>query len=69
MQSPRVISVESIRKAIAERVRPACADMPEEEFETMVARMALIEWKHYNDSTPTRRAAIHAVPPQENGAA
>ena len=55
MQSHHTVSVESIRRAIAARVRPACADMPEDEFETMVARMALIEWKHFNDSTPTRR--------------
>ncbi len=31
-----------------------CANMPDEEFEKMVARMALIEWKHFNDATPTR---------------
>jgi hypothetical protein len=64
MQSHHTISVESIRREIAERVRPACADMPEEEFETMVTRMALIEWKHFNDSTPTRRI-VTPVPPQE----
>lgn len=33
--------------------------MPEEEFEKMVARMALIEWKHVNDSTPTSQMQSH----------
>jgi hypothetical protein len=27
--------------------------MPEDEFDKMVSRMALIEWKHLNDATPT----------------
>jgi len=52
MQHPPT-TLESIRRDIAERLRPACADMPQEEFEKMVARMALIEWKHQNDATPT----------------
>jgi hypothetical protein len=46
-------NLESIRRDIAQRLRPACANMSEDEFEKMVARMALIEWKHLNDSTPT----------------
>ena len=50
-QSPT--NLESIRRDIAERLRPTCAHMSEEEFEKMVARMALIEWKHQNDATPT----------------
>jgi guanylate kinase len=33
--------------------------MSEEEFEKMVARMALIEWKHLNDATPTSRMQSH----------
>ena len=49
----RPTTLESIRRDIAERLRPTCADMPQEEFEKMVARMALIEWKHLNDATPT----------------
>ena len=58
MQFPPT-NLESIRRDIAERLRPTCADMPEDEFEKMVARMALIEWKHLNDSTPTRRMISH----------
>lgn len=49
--------LEVIRRRIAERIRPVCADMAEEEFETMVTRMALIEWKHAQQSTPTSRMA------------
>ena len=49
--------LEATRRKIAERVRPVCADMPEEEFETMVTRMALIEWKHAQETTPIRRMA------------
>lgn len=56
MQDP-IINLQSIRRDIAERLRSTCADMPEEEFEKMVARMALIEWKHINDATPTRNTA------------
>jgi hypothetical protein len=52
-----VINLQSIRRDIAERLRPTCANMSEEEFEKMVARMALIEWKHLNDATPTRNLA------------
>lgn len=47
--------LESTRKRIAERIRPVCGGMPEEDFEKMVARMALIEYKHAMESTPTRR--------------
>jgi hypothetical protein len=55
MQMPDpVVNLKSIRRDIAERLRPTCAHMSEEEFEKMVARMALIEWKHFNDATPTR---------------
>ena len=54
MQHPST-NLESIRRDIAERLRPTCADMPEEDFEKMVARMALMEWKHINDATPTSR--------------
>lgn len=53
------MKLESIRRDIARRLRPTCADMPEEEFEKMVARMALIEWKHLNDSTPTSQMQSH----------
>ncbi|MDQ6691087.1 MAG: hypothetical protein M3Z18_11315 [Gemmatimonadota bacterium] len=52
-------SLESIRRDIAERLRPTCANMPDEEFDKMVARMALIEWKHLNDATPTSRMISH----------
>jgi hypothetical protein len=52
-------NLESIRRDIAERLRPSCLNMPEDEFEKMVARMALIEWKHLNDSTPTSRMRSH----------
>ena len=45
--------LESIRRDISKRLRPTCRNMAEEEFEKMVARMALIEWKHLNDATPT----------------
>jgi hypothetical protein len=46
-------NLESIRRDIAQRLRSTCANMSEEDFERMVARMALIEWKHLNDATPT----------------
>jgi hypothetical protein len=59
MQSPHNTKLEAIRRDIAERLRPTCADMPEEEFEKMVARMALIEWKHLNDATPTSQMRSH----------
>jgi len=49
--------LEATRKRIAERIRPVCADMPPEDFETMVTRMALIEWKHAQETTPTSRMA------------
>jgi hypothetical protein len=52
-------NLESIRRDIAERLRPSCLNMPEDEFEKMVARMALIEWKHLNDSTPTSQMRSH----------
>jgi hypothetical protein len=52
-------SLESIRRDIAQRLRPTCANMSEEDFERMVARMALIEWKHLNDATPTSQMNSH----------
>ena len=52
MQQPST-NLETIRRDIAERLRPTCAHMSEEEFDKMVTRMALIEWKHLNDATPT----------------
>jgi hypothetical protein len=58
MQQPPT-NLESIRRDITERLRPTCANMPEEEFEKMVARMALIEWKHLNDATPTSQMRSH----------
>ncbi|HEY8833021.1 MAG TPA: hypothetical protein VIM21_11020 [Gemmatimonadaceae bacterium] len=58
MQQPYV-NLESIRRDIAERLRPTCAHMSEDEFEKMVARIALIEWKHINDATPTSRMQSH----------
>ena len=53
------LNLESIRRDIAERLRPSCRNMPEDEFEKMVARIALIEWKHLNDSTPTSQMRSH----------
>lgn len=58
MQHPPT-NLESIRRDIVERLRPTCANMPEEEFEKMVARMALIEWKHLNDATPPSQMISH----------
>ena len=58
MQHPPT-NLESIRRDIAARLRPTCANMAEEEFEKMVARMALIEWKHLNDTTPTSLMISH----------
>jgi hypothetical protein len=49
--------LEATRKRIAERIRPVCADMSEEDFEKMVTRMALIEYKHSMEATPTSRMA------------
>ena len=51
--------LESLRRDIAERLRPSCGNMSDEEFEKMVARMALIEWKHLNDATPTSQMQSH----------
>ena len=51
--------LESIRRDISERLRPTCRNMSDEEFEKMVARMALIEWKHLNDATPTSQMQSH----------
>jgi hypothetical protein len=53
------MNLESIRRDIAERLRPSCRNMSEEDFEKMVARMALIEWKHLNDATPTSQMRSH----------
>jgi hypothetical protein len=54
-----ITNLESIRRDIAERLRPSCAHMSADEFERMVARMALIEWKHLNDATPTSQMNSH----------
>lgn len=53
MQTSLKTNLETIRRNIAERLRPSCATMSEEEFDKLVSRMALIEWKHHNDATPT----------------
>jgi len=53
MQMQLHTNLESIRRDIAERLRPSCANMSEDDFEKMVARMALIKWKHINNATPT----------------
>ena len=58
MQLPPT-NLESIRRDIAQRLRLTCAHMSEDEFEKMVARMALIEWKHLNDATPTSQMQSH----------
>jgi hypothetical protein len=58
MQSPPT-SLELLRRDIAERLRATCAHMSDEEFEKMVARIALIEWKHLNDATPTSQMLFH----------
>jgi hypothetical protein len=58
MQNPPR-NLESIRRDMAERLRPSCGHMSDEEFEKMVARMALIEWKHLNDATPTSQMQSH----------
>jgi len=50
-------NLEAIRKTIADRIRPVCPNMSDEEFDTMVTRMALIEWKHAHEATPTRQMA------------
>lgn len=49
--------LEATRKRIAERIRPVCANMAEEDFDKMVSRMALIEYKHSMDVTPTSQMA------------
>ena len=55
----QALNLELIRRDIAKRLRSTCADMPQDEFDKMVARMALIEWKHLNDSTPTSQMQSH----------
>ncbi len=59
MQSSHNTNLEAIRRDIAERLRPSCANMSEEEFENMVTRMALMEWKHANTATPTSQMLSH----------
>ena len=54
------LDLKAIRAEIAERLRPTCADMSDEDFDKMIARMALIEWKHLNDATPTPSSRLHA---------
>lgn len=58
MQHP-ITNLESMRRDIAKRLRPSCANMSEEDFERLVARIALIEWKHLNDATPTSQMNSH----------
>jgi len=43
-------------KNIAKRLRPVCANMPDSEFDAMVQRLADLELKYANRSTPSRRA-------------
>jgi hypothetical protein len=52
-------NLESIRRDIALRLRPSCANMTDDEFEKMVARMALITWKYLNEGTPTSQMLSH----------
>ena len=52
---PSAKKLEAIRREIADRLRPVCANMADDEFDRLVMRMALIEWKHEYDSTPTSR--------------
>ncbi|MFN2637254.1 MAG: hypothetical protein ABR585_09525 [Gemmatimonadaceae bacterium] len=59
MEIQRTPNLKTIRRDIEARLRPTCADMPEEEFDRMVSRMALIEWKHLNDATPTSQMHSH----------
>ena len=54
-----ITNLESLRRDIAQRLRPSCSHMSEEDFERMVARIALIEWKHLNDATPTSQMNGH----------
>lgn len=54
------LDLKAIRAEIAERLRPTCAEMSDEDFDKMIARMALIEWKHLNDATPTPTSRLHA---------
>ena len=42
-------------KRIANRLRPVCTSMPRAEFDDMVARLADIEIKYGDVSTPERR--------------
>jgi hypothetical protein len=58
MQSPPT-SLESLRRDIAKRLRTTCAHMPDDVFEKLVSRIALIVWKHLNDSTPTSQMIAH----------
>jgi hypothetical protein len=58
MQNENETILESIKRDIADRLRPTCAGMSDDDFDKMVTRMALIEWKHFNDSTPTRQVII-----------
>lgn len=57
LESQTEQKLEATRKRIAERIRPVCGEMSQQEFEIMVTRMALIEWKHAHEATPTSRMA------------
>lgn len=52
-QYPTDTKLEATRRRIAERIRHVCANMPDDEFERLVMRMALIEWKHAQETAPT----------------
>ena len=53
MQPTHNSNLEAIRQAISTRLRGSCANLSDEEFGKLVTRMALLEWKHLNDATPT----------------
>lgn len=57
-------SLETVRRDINRRLRPILADMPEAEFETLVAGMAEIEWKYLHRDPLDRSVSKELWPPR-----
>jgi hypothetical protein len=57
--SPRLAE---LRAAIAERLRNVCSAMPQDEFDTLVARMAEVEYKYAAYAVNDRLRAEWGLP-------
>ena len=53
-------ALEDLEREIANRLRPVCSHMPEEDFNEMVRDIARFKWKHQDDENggvPVRTSA------------